>query len=226
MSCKYYNKTCARCKKSDDYLVFDKQDLDSVSLESYKNYINFDLQVCPYCGYISTDVENGYNLDLENVINSNEYNQILTYSYLNQSENELDDNFLNSYPANLYECYAFLREQDKDYENAVKGYFRAILLKETLIKRYSQQKNEDYEDLTESEIKQYDKQNELLTNSIKQNIMKILDIYKLCKTNIYLDVIYIECLKRFNLKDKANKKINEIKSSLPKDLIDYIDNLY
>ena len=225
MSCKYYKKTCARCKKSDDYLVLDKQDLSAVSLESYKNYINFDLDVCPYCGYISTDVEQGYTNESESVINSEKYNDILTYSYLNGVVDELNDNFLNSYPANLYECYAFLREQDKDYENAVKGYFRAVLLKETLIRRYTQQKNEDYEDLTEIEIKAYQKINNILLNSIKQNTIKIVDIYKLCKKNIYLDLINIECLKRLDLFDEANYLLNAIKINLSNDLLEYIDNL-
>ncbi len=225
MSCKYYKKTCARCKKSDDYLVFDKQDLSAVSLESYKNYINFDLDVCPYCGYISTDIEQGYTNELESVINSEKYNDILTYSYLDGVVDELNDNFLNSYPANLYECYALLREQDKDYENAVKGYFRAVLLKETLIRRYTQQKNEDYEDLTESEIKTYQKINNILLNSIKQNTIKIVDIYKLCKKNLYLDLINIECLKRLDLFDEANYLLNAIKINLPNDLLEYIDNL-
>ncbi len=225
MSCKYYNKICARCKKSDDYLVFDKQDLNDVSLENYKSFINFDIEVCPYCGYISTDVEQGYTNESESVINSEKYNDILTYSYLDGIIDELNDNFLNSYPANLFECYAMLNEHTKDYESAIKGYFRAIILKETIIKRYNQQKNEDYEDLSKSEIKAYDKINNILLDSIKQNTLKILDIYKLCKNNIYLDLINIECLTRLGLDDDANNCFNAIKSNLPNDIINYIENL-
>ena len=226
MSCKYYKKTCSRCKKSDEYLVFDKPNLKEISLDIYKEYINFDLQVCPFCGYISTDVEQGYKNDLERVIDSNEYNQIYTYSYLDNIFSEIGDNFLSNYPANLYECFALLRESEEDYENAIKGYFRAVVLKETLIKRYTQQKREDFEDLTEIEIKLYDELNIRLKKSIKQNLFKILNIYKFIKGNIYADIMYIECLKKLNLEDKANKKLDEIKNNLPQDIINYINNLY
>ncbi len=226
MSCKYYKKTCARCKKSDDYLVFDKPNLSTITLENYKNYVNFDLEVCPYCGYISTDVEQGYSNELESVINSEKYNESLTYSYLDDVSNKLNDNFLNSYPANLYECFAILKEHVKEYENAIKGYFKAVLLKETLIKRYTQQKREDFEDLTEIEIKLYDELNIRLKKSIKQNLFKILNIYKFIKGNIYANIMYIECLKKLNLEDKANKKLDEIKNNLPQDIINYINNLY
>ena len=225
MSCKYYNKVCSRCKKSDDYLVFDRDDLTKITLANYKKYLDFDIEVCPYCGYISTDIEKGYIKQLENVFNSENYNNVSTYSYITDLVNELNSNLLNSYPANLYECYGILQESEKNYENAIKGYFRAVVLKETLIIRYNQQKNEDYEDLSNNEIKSYDKVSNILSNSIKQNIIKILNIYKLCEKNIFLDLINIECLKKLELYDKANKCLNAIKSNLPNEIIDYFDNL-
>ena len=71
MNCKYYTKICARCKKSDDYIVFDRNCTTDYNLENYENYVNFDLQQCPFCGYISDDIEKGYTMQTEETIKSN-----------------------------------------------------------------------------------------------------------------------------------------------------------
>ena len=224
MNCKYYTKICARCKKSDDYIVFDRNCTTDYNLENYENYVNFDLQQCPFCGYISDDVEKGYTMQTEETIKSKEYEYLYKYSYLQPSQKAINKNFLVSYPANLYECYSLVLFNNKDYKNATRALFKTVLLKETLVNRFTHQMEEDIEDLTNEEIAQFKSLIKSLNDSIYKNIETILNMSKNFENDIFTNLIYVECLIKLNKMQHANQLLTKLKSKLNCDLLAYLQN--
>ena len=101
MSCKYITKKCNSCNTSEDYLVFFK-DAETSDLQGYKSHIDFDIQQCAHCGYINNDIETGYSLAVKKVIESNEYQEIYNYDYLDLDVEYLDLEYLQSYTLPLF----------------------------------------------------------------------------------------------------------------------------
>ena len=225
MSCKYFTKTCANCGHKDDYLVFFSENNVENSLENYDEYKNFDLQICPHCDYISIDIENGYNDKFKEVFNSEKYLVAKNYLYLNHLGYKLNENYMESYRASDYECFGILRESCGDYDNAIRGYYKAVLLKEVLVRRFEQQKLDDYEDETESTLKEYDLLKNLLTKSIEYNLQTIFSLFDKSSQNTYITLIEIECLLRYSETEKVENLYKKIKNNLKKDLALYIESL-
>lgn len=226
MSCKYFTKTCANCGYKDDYLVFfNEENNNDFSLKNYDEYKNFDLQICPHCEYISIDIEDGYFENCKEIMVSDKYQIAKNYLYLNGLGHKLNENYMESYRASEYECFGILRECSGDIENAIRGYYKSVLLKEVLARRFEQQKLDDYEDESKETLKEYDELKALLTKSIESNLNTIFLLYEKSSKNIYLSLIEIECLLRYNEIDKANNIFNDIKNNLKKDLVLYIEGL-
>lgn len=223
MSCKFVTQTCINCKYTDDYMVyFNDEPKDDFS--AYKNYIDFDIQVCPNCGYIGLDIEKIAKPIFKTLQNQEEYKDILNYTYLDEYLEGIDTQILDSYPANLYEAYALLQEKTLEVDEAIRGYFRAVILKEAIVRRYQKERVEDADEMEEDEIQDYINLENALTESIKDNIIKILDLFKISSQGKFNKVIYIECLLRFFKVQDAQTVFNQMQN-VDASLKEYILNL-
>ncbi|MBO5884417.1 MAG: hypothetical protein J6Q51_01330 [Clostridia bacterium] len=224
MSCKFVDKTCINCKYSDEYMVYSygepKNDFDA-----YKNYIDFDLQVCPNCGYISLDLEQIANKSFNSLKNTNAYKNAQDYMYLQDYLQDIDPQKLYSYPANLYECYAIMQEQSLEIDLSIRAYFRSVILKEAIVSRYQKELEEDFDEFEPEEIQSYQNLQSALVESIKDNISKIIELYSQSTKDTFIKIIYIECLLRFFKVQEAQDIYKQIESKIDENLQEYIDNL-
>ena len=187
MAVKYIDKVCAICGYKQELLVSTKDDTNNI-LHNLNNYINFNLEVCPKCGYISNDLQINYS-SFNNVKNNQSFKNATNYLYL--PDNDFYEKLM-SYPANLYEGFALICENHLDYENAIRAYFRTVVLKNAICSVLEQEKLEDLEDLDQNEINQYNTIISGLNNSAKQNLQKIISIYDYSKKSLYTKLILVK----------------------------------
>lgn len=224
MSCKFVDKKCINCKCTDEYMVY-SVDEPKNDFEAYKNYIDFDLQVCSNCGYISLDIEQIANMAFNNIKNTKEYKNAQEYLYLEEYLQDIDSDRLYSYPANLYECYAMLQENSLNIDQSIRAYFRCVVLKEAIVRRYQKEREDDADELEPEEIKSYQDLENAITESIKDNLVKILELYQKSTQDTFIKVIYIECLLRFFKVQDAQEVYNQVQNKIDNELQEYIDNL-
>lgn len=220
MSCKYLTRKCNHCNHSQENLVYFDDQTNS-DLQKYKNYLNFKLQICKNCGYISTNIENECFSGFNNLQKSDEYADALNYEYIDDFKDVLNTEMFENYPANIYECYAIYKEKCFDYDEALRGYFRAVILKEAIVRRYNQAKYEEMD--LEEDINNLIKS---VNFSIEQNISKIFNLFALSSKTTYNKIILIECYLRYNKIEEAEDLYDQVKSKTDNSISDYIDNLF
>ena len=224
MSCKFVTQKGINCKSTDEYMVYFNDGPTNDFIE-YKNYIDYDLQVCSNCGYISENIETIANLTYNIIKNTKEFNNVLNYSYLNDYTKNIDTQKLYSYPDHLYECYGMIPESSMHIDHAIRAYFRCVVLKETIVKRYQKERQEDIDEFDDIEVQNYKNLEEAITQSIKTNLIKIIELYPKSSQQKFINIIYIECLLRFFKVKDAENVYNQIKNKIDNQLRQYIENL-
>lgn len=218
---------CTCCGAYSEYNFGDENySLVTKDLDNYNNYKNVYVYQCPSCGFVSTDISGIDGVMSANVKNSLEFKEAINYSYLKGLDKELYDNHSSEVPANLYEAYAYVCLQNKDYEMFVRTLFKAIDLKIIMARKYRRSQDElggeeDNDDL-------YDDLDKLIKQSIDAN-RKQIDYYytQIESKNFFVKLIYIENLVAIGKKKDAQIlfEVLQKSNSIKPDLKNYINNL-
>lgn len=219
---------CTCCGSFVEYRYGDENfSLINKDLENYKKYKDFYVFRCPKCGFISNDISGVEGVLFGDIINrSLEFKNALSYKYLKGLDTELYDCHSQEIPANLYEAYSFVCLVSKDYEKYIRSLNKSIELKEIMLNRYKDSQfelggEEDNDD-------EYEELYNLIKNSIYENRQQIIFYYtQLERSNVFLDLIYVENLAKVNEKEQAKKVFNELdkKYIFDKDLMIYFKDL-
>lgn len=218
MACKYLDKICAVCGKKQEVLVFDNAQ-QQVNLENYKNYLQFNLEVCNNCAFVSEDIS-ADSLSYNSVKNNSNYISASGYSFLDQQSKTFAKKWLQAYPANIFECYAIIKINCFDFDGAIKSYFRSAQMLVAIKNSLNNEKLEDLEDLKENQIDLYNNLDAKISNKIQDILQKIVELKNNPIKNLYTKIIIVESLIGLNKLEQAIEILNTLK--LPQDIIDYI----
>ena len=108
-------------------------------------------------------------------------------------DKELYDNHSQDIPANYYEAYAYVLQQNGKYESAIRFLFKSIDLKKIMAKKYRVSKAELGGE--EQNDKYYEVLDFLIKESILNNRKQILDMFEKQKcSNVFLLILCLETL--------------------------------
>ena len=195
-------------------------------LENYLEYKDFYVYKCPKCGHISYDLSKREDsLLFEKYKEDEDYKNIFNYEYLNGVDLEIFECHTRSVPANLYDAYAYIKEEEKVDENYFRSMHKSFELKEMILEKYSFTVEEDGD---EEDRETLEELIALMQENLIENrrifVDKFLD-YK--DKNEFLFLMFIENLVKLGEKEQANKNLDWLKknSNLDKSLIAYITDL-
>ncbi len=208
-------------KYGEDNFSYIKKDLSS-----YQKYKDIFLFECPVCSFISDNISSEEGILHANVAKTYEFKKLYSYAHLNGLDKELYNNFSSKIPANLYEAYALICLESKNFEKYVRVVNKCIELKELMAFKYSRAKDEVAHE--EGNAEQYAELNELINEGIKTNREQINFYFQYVENkNVFVSLIYIENLIKMNLLEDAQKEFSTItkKHFIDDDLKNYFQNL-
>lgn len=204
----------------------DNHSLVKKDLENYKKYKDLFVYECSNCGFISTNITGEEGVLYGDVKDGYEYKSLYEYAYLKGLDKELYDCHSADVPANMFEAYALVQLESKNYEMFVRVINKTIELKQIMLKKYK--RSQDELGGEEENDDEYENLYNLINLSIDANRKQIDYYYHFAENkNVYLKLIYIENLVALNTLDEAKKVFEEVtdRYSLDKDLNNYFTTL-
>ena len=225
MKLNFKDKICPNCKTENNFICEENQTL-SLSLKSYKALKNKPVFKCEHCGFCSYTFEEELEEETLDFVNGEIYADILEYGELNGLE-RLDLNIIESYNAYDYECASLVHALEEEFNYAFIALFKAIQLKDVIKEKYYLQMLADKEELTQTEIKEYEIIVNILEQKIASNFKNLIDVFNNTDKNIFQKLLMVEAVNITGNKTKALKMFNQLKTetNLPSDLVDYFNSL-
>lgn len=222
MKIKYVKDNCQNCKTTVDIAVDINADVfyTKSDLASFNFYKNVGLSACPVCGYIAQDITKDDAKNFEEIKNTEKYQYLNNFGYIKDLQN-VEKYELDRYAPNIYECYAYYLCYQKDYEGSLRFLFRAVELKEAIIKSMQKSKFLDFEDDEQDERNKIDSVCYDLQKSITKNQKAIVEMYK-PSFNVYSKVMYAICLFELGEQQKAQQVYEQLQTmQVEQNLLDY-----
>ena len=194
-------------------------------LDNYFEYKDFYVYKCSKCGHISYNLSNKEDALLYEKFNDEEFQNIMHYEYLEGVDLEIFECHTRSVPANLYDAYAYMKEDEKVDENYFRALNKSFELKEMILEKYKLSVEEDGDEEDQEILNEL---NELMLENINENrrifVDKFLDYEN---KNEFLFLMFIENLVKLGKKEQASENLDWLKknSNLSSNLIDYITGL-
>ena len=222
MKIKYEEGTCKNCG-SDVEIAIDENAgnvYTQNNLASFNFYKNLGLSKCPICGYIAQDITKDIANNFSEIAKTEKYKFLQNYGYLTNLK-DVEANIFERYNACDYECYAYYLATQKKFEESIRYMYRAVELKNAIIKVMNISKFADYDDDEQAERNAIDKFVFDIKQSIDKNQKAIVEMYSE-KYNVYTKVMYIITLHNLNQNNKASNEFEKLKSlNISQDLLDY-----
>lgn len=202
----------------------DDYDLSKLDLDNYLKYKDIYVYTCAKCGMISTDLSKEDKSLFDSIKNTDRYNDVMTYEYLQGYDLELFENHTRSVPANLYESFAMMYENSSNKEIYLRALHKSIELKEIILEKYADEIEEDDEYDEETYSKLEDLMIENIENARKRYVNEFL---KYEDKNAFLFLMFVENLINLGEVESARDNLEWLisNSNISDDLIDYIKDL-
>ncbi len=225
MKLNFKQKICPNCKTENTFIC-EEVEKQIFSLKAYKEIKNKPVYKCEHCGFCSYDFDMPLKEQTKKFIASQVYSNILNYAQLEGLAN-LDIKIVECYNANHFECASLVYALEQDFNKAFVTLFKAIQLKNVIKEEFYLQMLADKEELSKTEIEQYERLDNLLETNIDKNFENLIEVFKNTEKNIYQKLLLIEACEIVGNLEKAQQMyaqlIKEIK--LPQDLTDYFNTL-
>ena len=218
---------CGNCKTYSEHLYGEENYSDELNLDNYRRYKDLYVYKCSKCGNISVDISNPDDAEIyASLKDSEEFDDILNYTYLDGLDLQIYESHTRTVPANLYEAYALIQKEQGNMEMYFRALNKSIELKEVIIQKYEITLEEDGDD-EDAEIM------EELSNALYDNIYScreqlVEDFNNYQTSNSFLFMIYIENLANIDKIDEAKQHFDYVvkNSNIENDLKKYFENLF
>lgn len=200
-------------------------DYNNLTLKSYKAYKDFEVSICPNCGFVSDNIfADDVPSNIKDIVESEDYLYVLNYEYITEEIGDGPWNYeLGAYNPNQFEAYALVLDCLGDFENELKALAKCIDLKQKLVKYMHKKKCEDAEDGGWEQ--EYEQIEQLLAESIEINADEISELYKDIKSpNKFTQLLYVEALANAGATTEAKHAYKQLEN-LPQDIADYFKTL-
>ena len=224
MSCKYLDKVCAKCGHKNEILTYYYDD-DQTDERKFKHFVNFHLYECDECGYMAEDISEEL-VSLSEIKKLPEYIKAYKYEYLDLELIKENHSLFESYPANVYECYAIYQKTVGHKDKFVQSMFACIRQKRAIETKLVNELKEYDDGMTKEEIAKNKKMQLAIKISYQQNAEEIVKEYENTTKSKLLTAIYIECLpilKRYSeAKEIYNKQKSNFDETLQSEIEEYL----
>ena len=196
-----------------------------LNLESYTNYKDVYVYTCSNCGLISTDLSGSDNVFYAKVKDSEEFNDALSYAYLNGLNRELYENHSEGVPANKYDAFTVMMKASDNKEMYLRALNKTIELKELMLQKYEIDSEYDYDD---EELDILEELEDLAYENIDEARELFIDEVSNDKnSNVFLHLMVVENLCAFEEYKDAKRRFSIIKEqvTIEEDLLEYFNSL-
>jgi len=216
---------CSCCNNYCEYRFGEENFKDNeTSLENYLNFKDVYVYRCPKCNFVSTNITEKENVSIKDIVESEEYNNLLNNEYLKGMADDVYENHSRAVPAYLYEAYAFTCLKANNFEKYIRVMNKCIELKEMTVRKYLFSQAECAEEDENDE--EYETIINLIKKSIYENSLTLNKYFlKLDNKTLFFRLIFLENLIRIN-KFKEVEELIE-KMELDDEMVKYLtEKLY
>lgn len=227
MEVKHIIDFCISCGKyCEQNIGVENYDLSVLDLKNYSNYKDLYVYECPTCGLVSFNLSRQQDADKFLKIKDTEvYQDIMDYSYLEGLDLQLFECHTKSVPANQYEVYAKMLENTPDTELYLRALNKSIELKEAILNKYTQTVAEDGDSEDEEILEDL---RELLLENIDENRkLFLVNFWEFKAENIFLYLMAVENLAKLGDVNQAEKYFELLASDnkFDEDLVNYFKDI-
>ena len=225
MKLNFKNKICPNCKTENTFICEETEKL-TLSLKGYKQLKHKPVYKCENCGFCSYDFDMELESETKDFVNGELYADILNYSELEGLE-KLDNNIIADYNAYDFECASLVYALEEDFDKSFVALFRAIQLKSAIKEKFYLQMLRDKEELSNSQIAEYEKLDKILEDCLNKNFKNLINVFENTEKNVFEKLMLIEAFEIMDNSEKAEKMFNQVceQVELPQDLKDYFITL-
>ena len=196
------------------------------TLESYLNYKDIFVYTCPKCGMISSDLAaNNDHLLYNKVKDSEEFRDVLDYSYLEDTHLLFCETHYKTVPSNIFDAYTFMYKNSLQKEKYLRLLNKSVEQKLLMLERYVMTVEEDQD---EEDFENFKELKYFIQTNIEEYRKEFINEYlNFEDKNIFLHLIFIENLMYLNEVEEAKKQFNWLntKIKLNSDLYKYFNDL-
>lgn len=215
MSCKYLDKVCAKCGHKNEVLTYYYD--DQTDERKFKHFVDFRLYECDECGYVAEDISEELS-SLAEIKKLPEYIKAYKYEYLDLNLIKKNHSVFESYPANMYECYAIYQKNVGNKEKFIQAMFACIRQKRAIETKLINELNEYDDGMTAQEIEDNKKLQMAIKISYQENAEEIVKEYSSTTKSKLITAIYIECLPILKMYSDAKEIYQKEKSNFDETL--------